>query len=544
MSSRCVGLTKGFCSQDLNYVAIRHKLLGNVRISEYIVSRLSITRRTKFMSKITPSSADSSKKALYVLDTNILLHDPFALFKFEEHDVFIPMVTVEEMDNKKSGTADINRNARQATRSISVLMDEGEGSIEEGFALNSLGNLCSGRMYIETQQTKFDSDEHFQKNDNLYLVTLRELLKLNKQDGKWSKIVMVSKDLNLRIKAIAHGFLAEDYRHDHAVSDADLLYTGMKHLDVTLSEYLTTHKTEHSIHNTLSIYEVEPIKDEAESFTINQFLCFKSEVEGKPGPLYRVVGLPNQPVGVSSLVIDVDDIDELDLAERLAASSKEVLNTSIVLQEVRTKKVLGVSAQNEEQAAALDLLMDNEIDLVALLGPAGTGKTLLTLISALADSQKYEKIIFTRSTVPVGDDIGFLPGTEEDKMAPWAGAIMDNLDFLKSLNKNGLEKVDDKLLVKSIAFMRGRTLMNTFLIIDEAQNLTPKQVKTLITRAGDGTKVILLGNLAQIDSPYLTETSSGLAYAVERFKGWDHFGSVILTKGKRSRLSNEGNVRL
>jgi PhoH-like ATPase len=216
--------------------------------------------------------------------------------------------------------------------------------------------------------------------------------------------------------------------------------------------------------------------------------------------------------------------------------------------------VWGINARNREQNFALNLLMDPDIDMVTLLGAAGTGKTLLTLAAGLAqmlDEQLYKEIIMTRVTVPVGEDIGFLPGTEEEKMAPWMGALMDNLEVLTQPTTGGKwargatdEFLMSKIKIKSLNFMRGRTFLNRYLIIDEAQNLTPKQMKTLITRAGPGTKVVCLGNIAQIDTPYLTETSSGLTYVVDRFKGWEHSGHVTLQRGERSRLADFASENL
>jgi PhoH-like ATPase len=210
--------------------------------------------------------------------------------------------------------------------------------------------------------------------------------------------------------------------------------------------------------------------------------------------------------------------------------------------------VWGINARNREQNYALNLLMDPEIDFVTLLGMAGTGKTLLTLAAGLAqtlDHKRYSEIIMTRVTIPVGEDIGFLPGTEEEKMAPWMGALMDNLEVLTSNAEHGdwgraatNDILSQRIKIRSVNFMRGRTFLNRYVIIDEAQNLTSKQLKTLVTRAGPGTKIICLGNIAQIDSPYLTETTSGLTYVVDRFKMWEHSGHVTLRRGERSRLAD------
>jgi PhoH-like ATPase len=211
--------------------------------------------------------------------------------------------------------------------------------------------------------------------------------------------------------------------------------------------------------------------------------------------------------------------------------------------------VWGITARNREQNFALNLLMNPEVDFITLLGQAGTGKTLLTLAAGLTqvlETKLYAEIIMTRVTVPVGEDIGFLPGTEEEKMTPWMGALEDNLDVLNKTDDQAgdwgraatMDLIRSRIKIKSLNFMRGRTFLSKYLIIDEAQNLTPKQMKTLITRAGPGTKVVCLGNIAQIDTPYLTEGSSGLTYVVDRFKGWDHSGHITLQRGERSRLAD------
>jgi len=244
----------------------------------------------------------------------------------------------------------------------------------------------------------------------------------------------------------------------------------------------------------------------------------------------------------------------LDIDPPFVAQVKEVTGRTAILATLRDfthqkNSVWGITARNREQNFALDLLMNPDVDFVTLLGQAGTGKTLLTLAAGLnqvLDQQRYVEIIMTRVTVPVGEDIGFLPGTEEEKMTPWMGALEDNLDVLNHTDDEAGEwgraatrdLIRSRIKVKSLNFMRGRTFIKKFLIIDEAQNLTPKQMKTLITRAGPGTKVVCLGNIAQIDTPYLTEGSSGLTYVVDRFKGWAHSGHVTLQRGERSRLAD------
>lgn len=452
-----------------------------------------------------------SARRLYVLDTNVLLHDPFSMFKFEEHDIFIPFVTLEELDSKKAGNQDINRNARQATRNLEEVVSQDGFSMDVGYPLNSFnGGHARGKLFVQRKSLPFLSDEHIRKNDNLYLSALK-YLEETEQD---TAVIMVTKDLNLRIKARAMGFKAEDYRHDHAVEDADLLYKGIRYVgDDWFEQFgdgIESWKRDQHTYYRVPKFECLP----------NEFLCFDS------GDLYQVVEVDADGVVLESVIDTTKD----------------------------KHAIAGICARNEEQRAALALLTDPDVDFVALLGIAGTGKTLLALAAALAqadDEEGFDDILFTRATIALGDEIGFLPGTEEEKLAPWLGALQDSADvIIEAAGKSEISQQDMRTLVKekvhvrAITFMRGRTFHKKFVILDEAQNLTPKQMKALITRAGEGTKVVCLGNLAQIDSPYLSETSSGLAYAVERFKGWPHFGSLVLHKGERSRLANEGNTRL
>ena len=328
------------------------------------------------------------------------------------------------------------------------------------------------------------------------------------------QVILVSKDINIRIKARAMGVPAEDYFNDKVLEDTDLLYSGMKELP--------------------------------QDFWDNHSKAMESWQEAGR-MFYRISG----PL-VKTLLLNEFVFYEFD--KPFHAIVKSIADNTAVLEVVQDHtnpkhNVWGITARNREQNYALNLLMDPDIDFVTLLGQAGTGKTLLTLAAALTqtlDKKIYSEIIMTRVTVPVGEDIGFLPGTEEEKMAPWMGALEDNLDVLNKTDEDAGEwgraatqdLIRSRIKVKSLNFMRGRTFLHKFLIIDEAQNLTPKQMKTLITRAGPGTKVVCLGNIAQIDTPYLTEGSSGLTYVVDRFKGWAHNGHVTLVRGERSRLAD------
>ncbi len=458
----------------------------------------------------------------FVLDTNVLMHDPTSIFRFEEHDVFLPMMTLEELDNHKKGMSEVARNVRQVTRSLDALIDAvseevgGKAKIGEGIPLAALGNKdATGRLFFQTgpiSQEPIQRIEGFEtgKADNQILAVVKALQARQKD----RVVVLVSKDINIRIKAHALGLPAEDYFNDQVIDDADLLYSGAMPLP---KGFWDSHgkKLESWQQAGYTFYRITgPL---CAALHVNQFVY-----EEGPNPLYAIV--------------------------------QEVQGRTAVLRTLRdfthTKNaVWGITARNREQNFALNLLMNPEVDFVTLLGQAGTGKTLLTLASGLAqilETKIYNEIIVTRATVPLGDDIGFLPGTEEEKMQPWMGALEDNLEVLnRGIDGGGdwgrsaaADLIRTRIKIKSLNFMRGRTFISKFLIIDEAQNLTPKQMKALITRAGPGTKVVCLGNIAQIDSPYLTEGSSGLTYVVDRFKGWGHGGHVTLQRGERSRLAD------
>lgn len=468
------------------------------------------------------TSAASAKRAgvprprgrLFILDTNVLLHDPYCLFKFGEHDVFIPFVTVEELDGKKAGVQEVNRNARQATRLIEEVLSGAatDATLMGGFDLAAEDRGCSGKMFVQDRTLDFLPGEYVRKNDNLYLSVMTHLVK----SGSHAQVVMVSKDLNLRIKAKALGFDAQDYLHDHAVSDADHVFSGVR---AAREGELTTEGS----------CEVQ------RGGVTTTYLLGKRETGYVPN---EFVILPSSKAPFRTFV---DEEGEVSLRSCLPYQKD-------------SHALMGLKSRNTHQSAAFDLLTDPNVDLVALLGIAGTGKTLTALAAALhqiIDKGTYDRLLFTRKTMPVGDEIGFLPGTEEDKMGPWLGALHDNIDVLVESQAEGAgstqrlrEAITEVVDIRAITFMRGRTFNRRFIIVDEAQNLTPKEMKTLITRAGEGTKIVCMGNLAQIDSPYLSETSNGLTYLVQRFKGWPHFGSIILEKGERSRLADAANERL
>ncbi len=455
---------------------------------------------------------DTSNK-LFVLDTNVLMHDPSCLFRFEEHDIYLPMVTLEELDNNKKGMTEVARNARQASRNLEEIVGHQLTScLEDGCPLSINGNKhVSGRLFLQTHAISVELPMLAGgKADNQILGVVWDLQK--KYPDR--PVILVSKDINIRIKARAIGVPAEDYFNDKVLEDTELLYSGMRELP---ADFWDNHSK-----------AMESWQDAGRMF-------------------YRLTG----PICKNMIV---NEFVYYEYEQPFHAIVRKVEGNTAVLEVVKdytqTKhNIWGITARNREQNFALNLLMDPEVDFVTLLGQAGTGKTLLTLASALTqtlDKKIYSEIIMTRVTVPVGEDIGFLPGTEEEKMAPWMGALEDNLDVLNKSDEDAGEwgraatqdLIRTRIKVKSLNFMRGRTFLHKFLIIDEAQKLTPKQMKTLITRAGPGTKVVCLGNIAQIDTPYLTEGSSGLTYVVDRFKGWGHNGHITLVRGERSRLAD------
>ncbi len=461
---------------------------------------------------------------LFVLDTNVLLHDPTCLFRFEEHDIFLPMVVLEELDAHKKGTTEVARNARQASRTLDALAAHHGGDMATGLPLNNTGHReAGGKLFFQTGVLDYTLPQSLPqgKADNQILGVVEALRQHRVGSGAGtgapvSEVVLVSKDINMRVKARALGLAADDYQNDKTLADGDLLYDGA--LALPANFWATHGKTVESWQQGAhTFYRVTgPL---VPSLLINQFVYFESP--GEPSLYARVTEIR----GKTAVFKTLKDYTHLK-------------NT-----------VWGITARNREQNFAMNLLMDPEIDFVTLTGTAGSGKTLMALASGLTqvlDDRRYTEIIVTRATVSVGEDIGFLPGTEEEKMGPWMGALDDNLEVLGKTDTSAGEwgraatgeLIRSRIKIKSLNFMRGRTFLNKFVIIDEAQNLTPKQMKTLITRAGPGTKIICMGNLAQIDTPYLTEGSSGLTFAVDKFKGWPHSGHITLARGERSRLAD------
>ena len=449
---------------------------------------------------------------LFVLDTNVLLHDPSSLFRFEEHDIYLPMITLEELDNNKKGVSEVARNARQTSRYLEEIIGNDIVDLNKGCSLNLPANPhVSGSLFLQTNPIEYDLPMLAGSIADNQILSI--VLDLKKKISK-REVILVSKDINIRIKGRALGIEVQDYFNDKVMDDTELLYSGITELPEDFWE-------DHS-------KSMESWQEEGRMF-------------------YKLTGPLCKDFIINEFVF-------YDFDKPFHAIVKKIEGQTATLQIVQdyalTKfNVWGINARNKEQNFALNLLLNPDIDFVTLLGQAGTGKTLLTLASALEqvlDKKIYSEIIMTRVTVSVGEDIGFLPGTEEEKMTPWMGALEDNLDVLNKSDSDAgdwgraatQDLIRSRIKIKSLNFMRGRTFLNKFLIIDEAQNLTSKQMKTLITRAGPGTKVVCLGNIAQIDTPYLTEGSSGLTYVVDRFKGWDHNGHVTLMRGERSRLAD------
>jgi PhoH-like ATPase len=480
----------------------------------------AMPRKSSKPSEASDSAAEPRR--VYVLDTNVLMHDPAAIYRFDEHDIYLPMVVLEELDHHKKGLSEPARNVRQVARFLDEIMkDADKADIDVGLpiptALVGSGDSKkppSGKIFFQTRNLKSSLPAELPGTaaDN---VILAQTLALQAEMPR-VRVTLVSKDINLRIKAAILGVHAEDYYSDRTIDDADLLDSGTRAVAADFwqrnGEGVRSWKQEGR-----TWYEVHG--PDVTDWRLNQFV-------------YE----------------DTDHGIEAMVRGREGDSAKLQL-----ISDHRSSKhsVWGIAARNREQNFALNLLLDPEIDLVTILGPAGTGKTLLTLAAGLAqtlDTSQFAEIIMTRVTIPLGEDIGFLPGTEEEKMEPWMGALMDNLEVLTQSAEGGNwgraatnDLLRNRIKIRSLNFMRGRTFMNRYVIIDEAQNLTPKQMKALLTRAGPGTKMVCLGNIAQIDTPYLTETTSGLTYVVNHFRGWPHSGHITLRRGERSRLADQAS---
>lgn len=461
-------------------------------------------------------AAETNQNKLFILDTNILMHDPTAIYHFDEHDIYLAMVVLEELDQHKTGLSEVARNVRQTNRMLVELMKHAtHDTLIQGLpltgALSADNPKRTGRLFFQTDDVAQALPQSL-PGHNVDNTLLGIALGLQKKHPR-QHIIIVSKDINLRIKAGILGITAEDYHNDQVLDDVNLLHSGLHKLP---NDFWETHAK-----------DMGSWKQDGRTF-------------------YQIKGPLTKHWNPNDCLTTEDKQFQAIVRKQ---EEKDVAIIEMARDYSQEKNaVWGITARNNEQNFALNLLLDPNIDFVTLQGSAGTGKTLLTIAAGLSqvlDKALYTEIIMTRVTIPVGEDIGFLPGTEEEKMTPWMGALMDNLEVLHNEQEGGRfghsathDLLQNRIKIRSLNYMRGRTFLNRFIIIDEAQNLTSKQIKTLVTRAGPGSKIICLGDIKQIDTPYLSETTSGLTFAVDHFKHWEHSAHMTLTRGERSRLAH------
>ncbi|MDF1684294.1 MAG: PhoH family protein [Legionellaceae bacterium] len=468
-------------------------------------------------------TAEKKTHKLFILDTNILMHDPSAIYHFEEHDVYLAMVVLEELDRHKTGLSEVARNVRQTNRMlVDLTTNASHKDLTEGLPLTAAltsenATAQCGRLFFQTDDTEQTLPQTL-PGHNVDNALLGIALGLQKKFSE-QEIIIVTKDINLRIKAGILGIPAADYHNDQVLDDVNLLHSGAH---VLPHDFWDAHGK-----------DMNAWKDDGRTF-------------------YRINGPLTESWNPNDCISTADDQFQA-IVKTQPEGEQAIVQVSRDFTQA-SHAVWGITARNREQNFALNLLLDPDIDFVTLQGSAGTGKTLLTIAAGLTqvlDQSRYNEIIMTRVTIPVGEDIGFLPGTEEEKMTPWMGALMDNLEVLHNEQEGGNfgrdatgDLLQSKIKIRSLNYMRGRTFLNRFIIIDEAQNLTSKQIKTLITRAGPGSKIICLGDVKQIDTPYLSETTSGLTFAVDHFKHWEHSAHMTLTRGERSRLAHYAAMHL
>jgi len=432
-------------------------------------------------------------KKIYVLDTNVLLHDPNAIFSFQDNDLVIPFVVIEEVDGQKRRQDEVGRHARLVANQLDRL--RGLGKLSEGVPLRGGGSLRVRLKHESPHHLPEDLDPH--KPDNQVIALTLQL----KEEHPTTPVVLVSKDINVRVKADALNLAAQDYETDKVVVNEDDLYSGMATLEVTPEEIDDFYKSSVFAPSNGHLF-------------CNQFVHFKS-----------LNGTNQTALG------------------RFDAEKQQILALTPI-----KKEIWGIQPKNLGQRLAFDILLDDRIALVTMTGRAGTGKTLLALAAGLhkvLEQHRYRRLLVTRPVIPMGKDVGFLPGDKDEKLRPWMQPIYDNLEYLMSgmykeqTAADMLRHIQDKGIfeVEALTYIRGRSIPQQFIIVDEAQNLTPHEVKTIVSRAGEGTKIVLTGDPNQIDHPYLDFRSNGLCYAVEKFKGNPIAGHVTLTKGQRSELA-------
>jgi len=468
----------------------------------------------------TTEAADDSSDAThvkhFVLDTNVVLHNPDALYMFEDNEVVLPFAVLEELDKFKKAKDDVGRNAREVIRKLDHLRQQGH--LSEGVTWNGVG----GRVRVEFYDGETPSWLTAEAPDNRIIGVAWRL----KEQGQ--RAILITKDINVRLKSDALGIATEDFEAQKV--DIDHLYSGYAAIDVP-SELIDT------------LYDEKQL----DLSDVKEYLV----ETGADGQQYEVELAANQFVQLR----DALDSSHTGLARVLGDTG------ALVPVHGPRKPVFGIMARNVQQTMALDLLMDDEVKLVTLLGTAGTGKTLLAIAAGLTrvfNDGRYDKLLVARPIMPMGRDIGYLPGSKDEKLEVWMQPIFDNLAYLLSTRGAGSQHADSKpaeqrihqfvdsgqLVLEPLTYIRGRSVPHQFLIVDEAQNLTPHEVKTIVSRVGEGTKIVLTGDIAQIDNPYLDESSNGLSYMVERLKGHALVGHVTLAKSERSELASLAADRL
>lgn len=428
----------------------------------------------------------------FILDTNVLLYDPQAVFKFQDNNIIIPITVIEEIDRFKKDMNETGRNARQISRLLDDMRKR--GSLSEGIKLDNGGNLRV-EIYEEKVMKLLPPELREERGDNRILAVAFDV----KAKKDKEPVIFVTKDTNLRIKADAIGLVAEDYESDKVVIED--LYTGVVEVDADA--------------DLIDRFHGQGWISVEDNFYPNQFVTYKDRLNGS----HTAIGKYND-------------------------REKKVVS----IKKAGKEGVWSIHPRNREQAFALEALLDDNIKLVTLVGKAGTGKTLVAIAAGLhktAEENVYNRLLVSRPVFPMGRDLGFLPGDIEEKLTPWMQPIFDNVELLLTGHEN--EKRHSKgykelmamgiMDIEPLTYIRGRSIPNQYMIVDEAQNLTPHEIKTIITRAGEGTKIVLTGDPYQIDNPYVDSSSNGLTYVVERFKGQSISGHITMTKGERSELA-------
>lgn len=513
----------------------------------------------------TPTTASSAGDALakprrvkhFVLDTNVLLHNPGALFVFEDNHLVIPYPVIEELDKMKRRDDDIGRNARAAIRHLDTL--RGLGSLTVGVRLDLLPLTArsgaatsptgiSGTVRIDVQKHEDRPDVIGEATPDNKIIAAAYALKL----AGTEHVVFVSKDLSARIKSDALGIHTEDFENQKV--DADRLYVGYTTVDVpgqTIDRLYADRMLAVDDLMRASALSLEP---PAQGEDLGAGAA--GALAGAAGSTLRGPTLIEEPIANEFVLMrDLDDETHTGLARRLADTDHLIPVTG------QKKPTFGIMARNVQQTMALDLLLDDEIRLVTLLGSAGTGKTLLAIAAGMSkvyQDQRYDKLLVARPIMPMGRDIGYLPGDKDEKLGAWMQPIFDNISYLLSTRgspnqaaesrspEHHINKLmaDGSLVLEPLTYIRGRSIPHQFMIVDEAQNLTPHEVKTIVSRVGEGTKLVLTGDIGQIDNPYLDRSSNGLSYAVEKMKGLGIVGHMMLAKSERSELASLAAQRL